>query len=383
MIVVATSCILSVLAAAVTPVTARPNDWARGSGLAVVTLASGLASPVHAASPPGDRRLFVVEQPGRIRIVRGDTLLPSPFLDIRDRVRTGGERGLLSVAFHPRYASNGLFFVNYTDRNGDTQVARFRVTRDPDVADPASERRILQVAQPFSNHNGGHIVFGPDGKLWIGMGDGGSGGDPQGHGQNRGSLLGKMLRVDVDRGEPYAIPSDNPFLGRLGARNEIWAIGLRNPWRFAFDRGLLYIADVGQSAREEIHVAPVSAAGLNYGWNVVEGTAPYRSEPVEARELTPPALEYGHDQGCSVTGGVVYRGRAIPALAGTYLFADYCRGWLRGFRFENGRARDLREWNVGRIGAVSSFGEDAAGEVVILDHGGRVLKLVSAQGPAR
>jgi glucose/arabinose dehydrogenase len=317
---------------AIAPVTARAGDWAPASGVRAITLASGLEQPVHAIAPAGDVRLFIVEQ-------------------------------------------------NYTDGRGDTRVARFRVSGDPDVADASSERLVLRVEQPYSNHNGGHIVFAPDGKLWIGMGDGGAGGDPHGHGQNRGSLLGKMLRVDVDRGEPYAVPSDNPFLGRLGARNEIWAIGLRTPWRFAFDRvtGLLYIADVGQNRLEEVHVASASAAGLNYGWNVLEGTASYRHAPVQASEMTPPALEYDHAQGCSVTGGVVYRGRALPALAGTYLFSDYCRGWLRGFRFENGRARDLREWDVGDLGSVTSFGEDAQGEVIVLNHEGRVMKLVPAR----
>jgi glucose/arabinose dehydrogenase len=228
-------------------------------------------SPVYLTSPPGDDRLFVVEQAGRIRIVKNGRTLPVPFLDISDRVRSGGEQGLLSMAFHPEYRSNGWFFVNFTDRAGDTRVERIKVSAKPDVADAGSSLLIIGIDQPYSNHNGGLVMFGPDGMLYIGMGDGGSGGDPRRNGQNRNALLGKLLRINVSRTEPYSIPQGNPYANG-GGRPEVWAIGMRNPWRFAFDRptGLLYIADVGQNELEEIDVEPASKAGINYGWNVME-----------------------------------------------------------------------------------------------------------------
>lgn len=341
-------------------------------------VASGLESPVHLAAPPGDPRIFVVERRGRIRIIKDGKLRAEPFLDITSRVGSGGsEQGLLSVAFHPDFATNRYFFVNYTDRNGDTRVERYTVGPDPDRADPASAKLILTIDQPFSNHNGGLIVFGPDGMLYIGMGDGGSGGDPLGHGQNLGTLLGALLRIDVDRGDPYTIPPDNPFAGRADARGEIWAYGLRNPWRFAFDRtaGLLYIADVGQNRWEEINVAPASAGGLNYGWNLTEGNHCFPSDPCDRTGLTPPVLEYSHDEGCSVTGGHVYRGRAIPELAGHYFYADYCRGWIRSFRYTSEGVRDQRTWSIGNVGLITSFGEDSAGELYVLSQDGRVFRL--------
>ena len=246
--------------------------------LAVQVVASGLESPVYLTAPPGDARLFVVEQPGRIRIVKDGQLLAQPFLDIQSVVRSGGERGLLSVAFHPRYGANGYFYVDYTDQDGNTQVVRYSVTAgNPDLAEASSARTILSVAQPFANHNGGLLAFGPDGMLYVGMGDGGSGGDPMGNGQNLNTLLGKLLRIDVDGGDPYAVPADNPFAGERGIRGELWAFGLRNPWRYSFDRasGLLYIADVGQNAWEEVDVSPAASAARNYGWNTMEGTHCY------------------------------------------------------------------------------------------------------------
>lgn len=342
-------------------------------------VAGGLAAPVFLTAPPGDPRLFVVEQPGRIRIIRDGQLLPTPFLDLTERVESGGERGLFSVAFHPRYAANGFFYVDYTDVNGDTRVERFRVGADPDRADPASGKLILRVPQPFSNHNGGLVAFAPDGKLFIAMGDGGSGGDPRGHGQNRGTLLGALLRIDVDAGDPYAIPADNPFVGTPGARPEVWATGLRNPWRFAFDReaGLLYIADVGQAAWEEIDVAPDGAGGLNYGWNVMEGAHCFAASNCDRSGLDLPVLEYSHDEGCSVTGGYVYRGQAVPAVRGHYFYADFCRGWVRSFRLSNGEAVETREWPFGDIGNVLSFGEDAVGELYVLSGNGNVYRFMA------
>ncbi|MFQ5888690.1 MAG: PQQ-dependent sugar dehydrogenase [Gemmatimonadota bacterium] len=375
--------VLAAVAACPRAATQETREPARMSGVRLVEVASGLASPVHLASPPGDARLFVVEQDGRIRIVRDGVVLPRPFLDLSDRVRSGGERGLLSIAFHPSFATNGSFFVNYTDAAGDTRIERYRVSTDPDVADPSSARLILRVEQPFANHNGGHIFFGPDGLLYVGTGDGGGAGDPRGHGQNRNTLLGAMLRLDVDRGDPYAVPQDNPFVSDPSGRDEIWAWGLRNPWRSAFDRetGLLYVADVGQNRWEEISVVPALAAGLNFGWNRVEGSHCFTVPRCSREELILPVLEYGHAEGCSVTGGLVYRGRLARRVVGHYFFSDFCAGWLRSFRYEEGRARDYREWDVGRIGSVTSFGEDGAGELHILTAEGRVVRLESQEGP--
>ncbi|MFQ5678705.1 MAG: PQQ-dependent sugar dehydrogenase [Gemmatimonadota bacterium] len=352
-----------------------------GPQLGVQVVAQGLDGPVHLTSPPGDQRLFVVEQPGRIRLIEGGALQALPFLDLTDRVGSGGERGLLGLAFHPQYAANGHLYVDYTDRNGNTRVERYTVSADPDRADPATAKAILQVGQPFSNHNGGLVAFGPDGKLYVGLGDGGGAGDPQGNGQNPGTLLGSLLRIDVDAGDPFAIPPDNPFVGQAGRREEIWAWGLRNPWRFAFDReaDVLYIADVGQNAFEEVNAAPVAAAGLNYGWNVMEGTHCFPSGAAcDTAGLTLPVLEYDHSQGCSVIGGFVYRGEAIPALRGHYFYSDFCRGFLRTFRLDGG-AVDRREWEVGPLGQVLSFGEDAAGELYILSATGTVFRIVAAE----
>jgi len=351
------------------------------TGLTLERVAIGLSDPLYVTALPDDSRLFVVEQSGRIRIVKAGRLLPAPFLDLTDRVRSGGEQGLLSVAFHPRYAANGFLYVNYTDRRGDTQVVRFTVSRDPDRADPASAKLILTVEQPFSNHNGGLVMFGPDSMLYVGMGDGGSGGDPYGNGQNRATLLGKMLRLDVDRGDPYALPRDNPFVGRAGMRGEIWAYGLRNPWRFCFDppAGTLYIADVGQNLWEEIDVVKADRAGLDYGWNVMEGDHCYRSRDCDRSGRVAPLVEYGHDDGCSVTGGFVYRGRRMPDLVGHYFYADYCHGWIRSFKFENGIVTDHREWRGIAAGQVTSFGQDASGELYVCASDGTVHRLGSAR----
>lgn len=338
-------------------------------------------SPVYLTSPPGDARLFIVEQAGRIMIVKGGTAAATPFLDISARVKSGGEQGLLSMAFHPDFARNGFFFVNFTDRQGDTRVERFSVSSDPDVADAESSALVIGIDQPYSNHNGGHILFGPDGMLYIGMGDGGSGGDPQRNGQNRQSLLGKMLRLNVSGTAPYTIPPGNPYAGGSAGRPEIWAIGLRNPWRFTFDRaaGNLYIADVGQNRQEEINVAPARQAGVNYGWNVMEGDGCYRGIGCDREGLHVPQVTYGRDGGaCSVTGGFVYRGRRIPAIAGHYFYSDYCAGFLRSFRFQNGAVTDRREWTIDDIGNVVSFGEDSTGELYIVAENGRVFRFAGS-----
>ncbi len=340
-----------------------------------------LRNPVHLAAPAGDARIFVVEQGGTIRILRSGDLLPVPFLDIGDRISSGGERGLLSLAFHPRFDDNGVFFINFTDAAGDTRVERWTVGPDPDVADAASARLVLAVDQPFANHNGGHLRFGPDGFLYVGMGDGGSGGDPGGNGQNRETLLGAILRLDVDAGDPYAIPPGNPFAGHPSFRPEIWAWGVRNPWRIAFDApsGLLYVADVGQNRREEIDVVPADAGGLNFGWNIMEGSDCYGAADCDRTDLVLPVAEYDHSIGCSVTGGEVYRGTGIPAIRGLYFYADYCSGWLRSFRFDGATAVEHAEWDVGRLGNVVSFGTDGAGELYIVSRDG-VFRFDPASG---
>ena len=349
--------------------------------LALEVVASGLSNPLHLTAPAGDPRLFIVEQPGRIRIVQNGQLVATPVLDVVAKVASGGERGLLSMAFDPSYAANGFFYVNYTDRNGDTVVERYRVSADANRADAASAKRILFVPQPYANHNGGHILFGPDGMLYVAMGDGGSGGDPQGNGQNKNSLLGKLLRIDVRTGDPYGIPSDNPFVGQPSARGEIWAYGLRNPWRIAFDRTdrTLYVADVGQDAVEEINVAAATQAGVNYGWNVMEGDRCYRASTCAQAGLTLPAVSYANaSDACSVTGGIVYRGTKIPDIAGHYFYSDYCAGFVRSFRWSNGQATAAREWDLDASG-VLSFGEDAAGEMYLLSSNGTVYRFTSSE----
>jgi len=348
------------------------------SGVRLVEVASGLSQPVYVTSPAGDARLFVVEQTGRIRIVQNGAVLAAPFLDVTSKITSGGERGLLSVAFHPSYAQNGFFYVYYTDRNGDTRVERYHAAAGSNTADAASGQLVLSVAQPYANHNGGLLMFGPGGKLFVGLGDGGSGGDPQGNGQNPAALLGKILRLDVDAAQPYAIPADNPFAGQAGKRGEIWITGVRNPWRYAFDReaGLLYVADVGQGQWEEIDVLPAGQGGQNLGWNLMEGMHCYGTGSCVQQGLTLPVAEYSHDDGsCSVTGGFVYRGSAIPAVRGHYFYSDYCKGWLRSFRWTGSAVADAHQWDVGDIGNVTSFGEDASREMYVTTSAGRVLKL--------
>ena len=348
--------------------------------LALETVAEGLDNPLDVVAPPHDPRRFVVEQTGRIRILRGGRLVRTPFLDLRARLRSGGERGLLSLAFHPRYAENGFFYVNFTDRQGDTRVERYHVSADPDRADPSSAHLLLHIAQPYANHNGGLVMFGPDGMLYIGMGDGGSGGDPHGNGQNPGALLGKLLRIDVDHGDPYAVPRDNPFVGRAGFRPEIWALGLRNPWRFCFDppAGLLIIADVGQDQWEEIDAVDAHHGGWNFGWNLREGRHAFHQSTASVTPLSEPVEEYGHDRGCSIIGGFVYRGHLLPQLAGLYFYSDYCDSRLRAIRIENGRVTERHEWNVHARGAVSSFGVDRDGELYLTTLDGRVSRIVRA-----
>lgn len=349
--------------------------------VALRQVVTGLDFPVYLTAPAGDPRLFIVEKTGRIRIVRNGALAPAPFLDLSAAVSNGGEQGLLGLAFDPQYATSGRFYVDYTDRNGDTRIARFRVSADPDVADAASKEILLTIDQPYSNHNGGQVAFGPDGFLYVGMGDGGSGGDPQGHGQNPDDLLGSLLRLDVSGPTGYTVPAANPYAAG-GGRGEVFSIGLRNPWRFSFDRrnGDLYIADVGQNEREEVDVSTAASGGgrgLNYGWNRMEGTACYTGG-CNRSGLTLPVLDYTHADGCSITGGYVYRGTAVPAIAGHYFYADFCNGWVRSLRYADGRATESREWPALKPGGqVTSFGEDAAGELYVLEADGKVFEIVA------
>jgi glucose/arabinose dehydrogenase len=338
----------------------------------------GLSDPVHLTAPANDPRLFIVEQPGRIRIFKDGALLPVPFLDVTSRVNFGGERGLLSLAFDPAYAVNGRFYIYYTGAQGDIFVDRHTVSANPDVANTAFDEVIRIPHRQFSNHNGGHVLFGPDGMLYLGTGDGGGAGDTQNNGQNINSLLGKLLRLDVST-LPYRIPPDNPFAGTAGA-DEIWAYGLRNPWRIAFDgtgaNARVFIADVGQNAWEEVNVADARAPGLNYGWRLMEGTHCFNpSSNCNTGSLTLPVHEYSHSQGCSIAGGYVYRGNAIPEVQGHYFYSDYCAGGLRSFRVSGGAAVGHVNWQV-TVGSVLSFGMDSAGEMYILAANGRVYRVV-------
>ena len=332
-------------------------------------------------APDGSDRVFVVEQAGVIRVFPNDTEVSNTevFLDIRDRVSSGGERGLLGLAFHPEFAQNGFFYVNYTtQQNGPLQTVVARFSASGQGADVASEQIVLTVDQPFSNHNGGMVAFGPDGYLYIALGDGGSGGDPFNHGQNLGTLLGSLLRIDVDRpanGLPYGIPPDNPFVGAgPGVRQEIFAYGLRNPWRFSFDAptGRLWAGDVGQHAREEVDVIE---PGGNYGWRIMEGFACFRpASGCDQSGLLLPVVEYDHSQGCSITGGYVYRGALLPDLAGAYIYGDYCSGLIWSLRFQDNRVQShalLLDTDI----AIASFGLDAQHELYIVDHSGVIFRL--------
>jgi glucose/arabinose dehydrogenase len=341
------------------------TEAARGAPrVRLVRVVRGLASPTHLAAAPGDgRRLYIVEQWGRIRILQGDRLLERPFLDIRPLVLSGGERGLLSVAFHPDYESNRLFYVNYTDLDGHTHVVEYRARPG---RDPARRRELLFVEQPYSNHNGGQLAFGPDGRLYVGMGDGGGGGDPEDRAQNLDDPLGKLFSIDVDE---------------AGAEWRMEGYGLRNPWRFSFDRltGDLYIADVGQTDWEEIDFLPRESPGLeNYGWDVFEGRAVFEDEEPNPRgRLVEPIAQYSHDEGCSVTGGFVYRGEEIPAAQGHYFYGDYCSGLVWSFAVRDGRATDQKRHPF-QVDGLSSFGEDGRGELYLVSLGGQIFRLAPA-----
>lgn len=343
------------------------------------SVVTGLNQPLH-LTHARDRsgRLFVVEQAGTIRIIQNNQLLPTPFLDIQNRVVSGGEMGLLSVAFHPAYARNGRFFVNYTTDEGAglmSVVAEYHVsTTNPNLADP-TEFRVLEVAQPFVNHNGGLNLFGPDGNLYIGFGDGGSSGDPLNNSQNLGTLLGKIVRIDVDAGAPYVVPPDNPFRNTSGARPEIWAFGFRNPWRFSFDRcdGRLFLGDVGQDSWEEVDLI---LKRKNYGWRIMEGAHCF-NPPTRCRTagLELPINEYSHSLGCSVIGGFVYRGRRWPGLTGHYIFGDLCGPlWALTPSGTSWTRTELLQTGL----PIVSFGEDELGELYLVDYNGSVYRIRAA-----
>ena len=354
-----------------------------GTSAATVTYASsdlqlglqlvvgGLANPVFLTAPDGDARLFVVERSGRILIVKSGALLSTPFLDIRARVNSVGERGLLSIVFDPQYATNGYFYAYYVNQSGGMTVERFNSTPGSDVAG-ASAGIVIAFPHGGDNHHGGLIAFGLDGMLYVAPGDGGCCNDPQNNAQNTATLLGKILRIDV-RTLPYTIPPGNPFIGQALARAEIWAYGLRNPWRYSFDAqaGMIYIGDVGQDTREEVDVAPATAASRNYGWRLMEGMACFNpaTNCNTSSSLMLPVLEYLHSEGCSVIGGYVYRGSAIPELWGHYLYSDYCQGWLRSFRSVAGGTTDRRTWAGVSAPSTVSFGQDAAGELYMIGNG--------------
>jgi glucose/arabinose dehydrogenase len=357
-----------------TVVTVPPLDDLQ---LSLSRVGSGFTKPVYLAhAGDGSGRLFVVEQAGRILIVRDGVVNPAPFLDITSIVGSDAlEQGLLSLAFHPGYTGNGLFYVNYTDRQGNTVIARYSVTDNPDEADPGSQKVLLTIEQPYANHNGGQIAFGPDGYLYIGMGDGGAANDPQNRAQSLGTLLGKILRIDVDNGDPYGVPQNNPFVGLDDVRPEIWSYGWRNPWRFSFDRAThdLYVADVGQNQFEEIHIERAGSAGQNYGWRLMEGSHcfnPSECDPV-ASGLELPVTEYDHSFGCSVTGGYLYRGSRFTALDGVYFYGDWCSGIVWGLRYEgDGQWSNEQLLETGL--QISSFGQDEAGNVYLIDHNGEI-----------
>jgi glucose/arabinose dehydrogenase len=357
-----------------------------GVSLEVDIVTDGLDQPVDIAVPDDDSgRVFVAEQPGRIRVVRDGVLVDQPFLDIRDRIASGGERGLLGLALHPAFPDDPRFFVDYTDVNGDTVIAEYGLDAgDEEAGDPGSERILLQIDQPFGNHNGGALVFGPDGMLYIATGDGGSAGDPQGNGQRLDTLLARILRIDVDaqgsEGLGYGIPDDNPFVGESGARPEIWLTGLRNPWRVRFDEltGDLWIGDVGQGEWEEIDVAPAGVGGLNFGWNRMEGFDCFEPrDGCDESGLTMPVAVYGHDLGCAVIGGVVVRDADQPVLNGGYLFSDSCSGnlWLLDAA-GSGRREPVLARKSGR--SISSIGLDSDGTVLATALQGELLRITAA-----
>jgi glucose/arabinose dehydrogenase len=359
---------------------------ATSNSLRLQTVTAVLSSPVFLTAPTGDvGRLFIVEQGGLIRILNSldGTPRATPFLDVAGLIVTGGEQGLLGMAFDPNYAGNGRFYIYYTNTAGDIVIARYGVSSNPDIANAGAQAILKTIAHPTNqNHNGGMLAFGPDGCLYAGIGDGGGRGDPNGNAQNTNSLLGKILRLDPETGS--ACGTDNPFANGTGGAPEVWSFGLRNPWRFSFDRstGVLYIGDVGQDQREEVDavVGPNAGQGVNFGWNIMEGFACFNPPSgCNSSGITPPILDYSHDAGaCSVTGGYVYRGTLNPAVNGSYFYADYCAGFVRSFQLQGGRPSSQNTWPLlSPGGQITSFGEDARGELYILTQTGGLSRIVA------
>ncbi len=348
-------------------VTPAHGGSAANPQVALERVASGFSKPLYVVEPPdGSGRLFVVEQNGKIRIIKDGAIASQPFLDAGPVITSSGnEQGLLGLTFHPKFKENGRFFITYTAKNGDNTLAEYRVSSDPAKADAASAKVLIAIPDFAANHNGGMVAFGPDGYLYLSTGDGGQGGDPKANGQNKNVLLAKILRIDVDGSAPYAIPPTNPFANG-GGKSEVWDYGFRNPWRFSFDRqtGDLWIADVGQNKYEEVNFEPAgSKGGLNYGWNTMEGTHCYQpSDGCNQAGLTLPVNDYSHDDGCSVTGGYVYRGAKEPALAGAYFFTDYCDGVIWALK-RDAAGNWQRTTALDSKLAITSFGEDQAGEI--------------------
>ena len=364
--------------------TVTTSDLAELQGLRLETLTGDMRQPTVITAPPGDERLFIVERFGVILWMDANReLQDTPFLDLTDRVLAGGiEQGLLGLAFHPDYANNGRFYVYYTDQGGRRQVSEFQVSvSDPNIASPDTERVLIELEQPPDatdiRHYAGQLAFGPEGYLWIAMGDGA---DSRDQGQDPNTMFGAVSRIDVDGGDPYGIPPENPFVGGGGA-GEVWAYGLRNPWRFSIDPvdGLIYIADVGHADQEEVNVLPIAEAGFNLGWSDVEGTRCFHVQDCDLANYTSPAITYTHEEGCSVTGGYVYRGAAIPELDGTYFYSDWCSQWIRSFKFAGGAVTEEQDWSeqLGELGQINTFGIDSAGELYIGTHEGIVARLVA------
>jgi glucose/arabinose dehydrogenase len=339
--------------------------------LKLETVAGGFSFPLYLTAPANDSRLFVVEKGGQIKIIQNGATLAAPFLDISSRISQSGERGLLSMAFHPQYASNRQFYIYYTNSAGNIVVERYLVSAsNPNLADSASATNVMTIDHSINdNHNGGQLAFGPDGYLYIGTGDGGGGGDPFKNGQNTSAMLAKILRIDVST-LPYKIPPNNPYASTAGKAKEIWAYGVRNPWRFSFDApaAKLYIGDVGQDAKEEINVVDTSSAGLNYGWSTTEGTLCYSGSACDKTGITLPVVEQDHPGSESITGGYVYRGSKIPELQGAYFYGDFVVGWVKSFVYANGAATDQKAWPDLKVDYLASFGVDAANDLYAVSH---------------
>lgn len=353
-------------------------------GVSLETLTGDVRQPTAITTPPGDERLFIVERFGVILMMDANReLQETAFLDLTDRVLAGGiEQGLLGLAFHPDYANNGRFYVYYTDQGGRRQLSEFQVSvSDPNIASPDTERVLIELEQPPDatdiRHYAGNLAFGPDGYLYVSMGDGA---DSRDQGQDPNTMFGAVSRIDVDGGDPYGIPPENPFVDEGGA-GEVWAYGLRNPWRFSIDPvdGLIYIADVGHADQEEINVLPIAEGGFNLGWSDVEGTRCFHVQDCDLANYTSPVITYSHEDGCSITGGYVYRGAAIPELTGTYFYSDWCSEWIRSFKYVGGQVTEERDWteDLGTLGQVNTFGVDSAGELYLGTHEGLVARFVA------